>query len=384
MHDYIKNGAPPPLLRFIALYNNKLCALTFAAALAITISTIGVADEVQLRPDHPERYTVVKGDTLWDIATRFLKSPWYWPKIWKINEQIENPHLIYPGDVIVLRYVGGKPELTVLREQKLPRAEIEGAPPVMEAPAGVPEGTIKLEPRAHVEPLERAIPTIPPNAILPFLTQPLAVEDDQLKKAGYVTVGLDNRIALGDNSEFYARGVKRDDHEFFRIFRIGNAIRDPDSGELLAYEAIYLGDARKLESGDPSKFVVTRVKQEILPRDRLLAAPKKVALPYYFPHAPERKVRGKIVSALNAVSEVGPYTVVGISLGRREGIEEGHVLRVMRHAGTHIDPITHEPYALPDEESGLILVFRTFEKISYALVMNATQPVHMLDTVATP
>ncbi len=346
----------------------------------LTVSAPSRADVVQLKPDHPERYTVQKGDTLWDIATRFLKSPWHWPKIWKINEQIKNPHLIYPGDVIVLRWVDGKPELSVLRREKLPQTEAPAGEFVPEAPDG---RTVKLEPRVHVEPLKAAIPTIPPNAINPFLTQPLVVEEDELERAGYITVGLDDRIVLGDHSPFYARGL-RGEAEHYHVFRPGKEFRHPDTGELLGYEAIYLGDARLLEPGDPSKLVVTRVKQEILPADRLLVSPQTAALPYYYPRAPDKEVRGRILAALNAVSEIGPYAVVAISLGEREGIEEGHVLRILRHAGEHLDPVTRELYPLPDEESGLLMVFRTFRKMSYAVVMQANRPVHVLDVVATP
>ncbi len=358
-------------------------------ALFLTSPVVSRADEVQLKPDHPERYTVVKGDTLWDISTRFLKSPWHWPKIWKINQEIKNPHLIYPGDVVVLRMVDGKPELTVLRKETLPVlpsvATAPEAPASKEGPAAaVDSRTVKLSPRVHSAPLEAAIPTIPPNAILPFLTRPLVVGENELEQAGYITTGLDDRIALGNGSQFYARGLKDSDPDYYQIFRLGKVIRHPDTGELLAYEALYLGDARRLEPGDPSKLVVTEVKQEIIPTDRLLVAPKKASLPYYYPHAPKTQVEGRIVSALNAVAEIGAHTVVGLSLGTREGIEEGTVLRVMRHAGQAKDPVTRERYQLPDEESALVMVFRTYEKMSYALVMTATQPVHMLDAVITP
>lgn len=347
------------------------------------------ADVVQLKPDHPDRYTVVKGDTLWDISTRFLKSPWRWPEIWKINEKIKNPHLIYPGDVIVFQMVNGRPELTLLRKGTVPvpppaLPSLPAAANAPEAPPAVDSRTVKLEPQVHSEPLEAAIPTIPPNAILPFITRPLAVDENELKNAGYVTTGLDDRIALGNGSKFYARGLKDDGPEYYQVFRLGKAIHNPDTGELLAYEALYLGDAQRLETGDPSKLVVTEVKQEIVPTDRLLAAPKKASLPYYYPHAPKTQVAGRIVSALNAVDEIGPLAVVGITLGTREGMEEGNVLRILRHAGTAKDPITHRRYKLPDETSGLLLIFRTYEKMSYALVMEATQPVHILDTVTTP
>jgi hypothetical protein len=342
------------------------------------------AEVVQLKPGHPERYTVTKGDTLWGIAARFLNTPWLWPRIWKINEGIKNPHLIYPGDVILMRWVDGKPELTVLRNEKLagePSGTITKLPTLVTAPVGPVE---KLAPKVYAEPFGSAIPTITPDIIAPFLTQPLAVGENELEQAGYVTVGLDNRIALGNGSEFYARGLGKTDTEYFHIFRKGQPLKHPQTGELLAYEATYLGDARRLEAGDPSKLVVTAAKQEMVPTDRLLAAPPRAALPYYFPRAPEKQVRGHIVSALNAVAEVGPYTIVAISLGQRDGMEEGQVLRVLRHVGTHQDPLTRRSYALPDEESALIMVFRTFEKVSYALVMNATQPVHLKDVVSTP
>lgn len=359
-----------------AVRPRRLRTLIIVLALA---PLLAFADDVQLRPDHPERYTVVRGDTLWDIASRFLKSPWHWPRIWKINQAIRNPHLIYPGDVIVLRYVDGQPELTLLRAEKL---NADGSATMA---VGAPGGNVfKLQPRVHSEALDQAIPTIPPGAIVPFLTQPLAVGERELEEAGYVTIGLDSRIALGDHSEFYARGVSNRDAEYFQVFRPGKPLKHPETGELLGYEAIYLGDARRLESGDPTKLVVTAVKQEILPTDRLLVAPPRAALPYYYPRPPANRVEGRVISALNAVSEVGPYTVVALSLGRREGLEEGHVLRVMRHVGKHNDPVTRRDYPLPDEESGLVLVFRIFDKVSYGLVMNANRPIHILDAVVTP
>ncbi|MHB8534362.1 MAG: LysM peptidoglycan-binding domain-containing protein [Sulfuricaulis sp.] len=347
------------------------------------------ADDIQLKSDHPERYTVVKGDTLWDISTRFLKSPWLWPKIWKNNQDIKNPHLIYPGDVIVLRMVNGQPELSVLRHEKLtPPPGLPSLPPVSKAPEEtvVPSDgrTVKLEPEVHSEPLETAIPTIQPNTIAPFLSRPLAVGKHELDQAGYITAGLDDRIALGNGSQFYARGLKDDGPEYYQIFRLGKAIHDPETGELLAYEAIYLGDAQRLESGDPSKLVVTTVKQEILPTDRLLPAPKKASLPYYYPHPPKTEVKGSIVSALNALDEIGPFAIVGISLGTREGMDAGTVLRVMRHVGMATDPVTHQRYLLPDESSGLVMIFRTYEKMSYGLIMTATRPIRILDTVITP
>lgn len=373
---------------------------------AASLFAVAWAEEVKLNPDHPDRYTVQKGDTLWDIATKFLSTPWHWPKVWRVNDQIKNPHLIYPGDVIVLRWVDGKPELSVLPTEKpaeQPAAVAGGQAPtesvaepiVGEAPPPVAAEetvapppvagmkTVKLSPSVRGEPIASAIPTIPPSAIKPFLVHPMAISEKELDQAGYVTVGLDKRIALGNQSEFYARGIKAED-EYYNIFRKGKAIRHPDTKELLAWEAIHLGEARLLESGDPSKLIVTSVVQEIQPTDRLMPMRKAPSNPYYQPRPPRNDVKGYVVTAHNAVAEVGPYSVVGISLGAREGIEDGNVLRVLRHEGKHTDPVTRESYKLPDEQSALVMVFRTYEKMSYVLVMTATQPVHMLDTVDNP
>lgn len=376
--------------------------LSIGAVLALFAFAVpGYADTVALKSDHPDRYVVQKGDTLWDISKRFLKDPWRWASVWTINEQVKNPHLIYPGDIILLTYVDGKPQLSVQREETLapapiapsvaemPQADVEPIVPTtaVEEPAGeTPSGmkVVKLRPKAHIESIESAIPTISPEAIVPFLTEPLVVGRSELERAGYVTIGLDDRRALGDSSQFYARGLKDSSTEHYQIFRQGAALKHPDTGETLAYEALYLGDARLLEAGDPAKLVVTRVKQEILPTDRLLKTPEKAALPYYFPRAPEKNVNGRILAAVNGLREFGPNTIVAISLGKREGMEEGHVLRIMRHVGVSKDPVTKRMYKLPDEETGLLMIFRVFDKVSYALIMDATRPVHIHDALRTP
>jgi len=364
--------------------------LALGAVLALLVLAAPAnADVVELNADRPDRYVVQRGDTLWDISGRFLKDPWRWASVWTINDQIKNPHLIYPGDIILLTYVEGKPQLSVVREA--PPAEV--APVVtpttaIEEPAGeTPSGmkVVKLRPKVHVGSIESAIPTISPDAIVPFLTEPLVVGRTELERAGYVTIGLDDRRALGDGSEFYARGMKTNSGtEYYQVFRQGVALKHPDSGETLGYEALYLGDARMLVTGDPAKLVVTRVKQEILPTDRLLAAPEKAALPYYFPHAPDKNVNGRILSAINGLREFGPTTIVAISLGKREGMEEGHVLRIMRHVGKSKDPVTKRMYKMPDEESGLLMIFRVFDKVSYALIMDANRPIHLHDALRTP
>ncbi len=360
--------------------------------LLVSITVLGAsaarADVVKLKEGHPDRYVVVKGDTLWDISARFLKSPWHWPKIWKINTQIANPHLIYPGDVIILTYdAEGRPMLTVERTERLAPTTPETLETTEAAPPPttrrIDERTVRLSPRVRSVPLESAIPTIPPAEIAPYLNKPLVVGRTELEQAGYVTTGLDDRLILGPRSEFYARGIDNKEEEF-KLFRRGDALRDPETGKVLAWEAIDLGDARMLEPGDPAKLVIIAARQEILPRDRLLVSPKQEALPYYAPRPPKKKVNGWVLAAEDAVAEIGPNVVIAISVGRKHGIETGNVLRVMRHIGKHKDPVTRRRYMLPDEESGLIMVFRAFDEVSYALVMSASQPIHINDAVTTP
>jgi len=395
---------------------NKLFFGFFLVQLGILASAL--ADVVELNPNRPERYVVQKGDTLWDISKQFLKDPWRWASVWNINEQIKNPHLIYPGDVILLTYVDGQPQLKVVREEKAvpmeapPQATTEPAPvekpmeaPPQEAPPAdvvatesdkpievpvgkTPEGmnVVKLKPRAYASPIKEAIPTISPDVILPFLTETHVVGRTDLERAGYVMVGRGDRVALGTGQEFYARGFKQRDKqsEFYQIFRQGPALRHPESRELLGYHAHYLGDAKLVTSGDPAKFVLTRSKLEVLATDRLLEVPPEAALPYYYPRAPDHKVHGYILAVLNGVNELGQGAIVVLSLGKREKVEEGHVLRIMRHVGYRQDPVTRYKVKMPDEETGLLMVFRVFDKVSYALIMDSTESIHLNDTVRTP
>ena len=365
------------------------------------------ADEIKLKPDHPDRYVVKKGDTLWDISSKFLQSPWNWPKIWNVNPEVksskdgkrvfDNPHLIYPGDILVFRngklvretiaeappektsttYLGPEPGVTVQREEYGERRKLD---------RGFVGPTVRLRPKVHEEPITEAIPTIPPEAIQPFLNAPLVVGRNELSEAGYITVGVDNRLIIADGSEFFARGLSNSSEPDtdYRIFRQGQALRDPESGKVLAYEATYLGEARMITPGDPAKLVITSVKKEILPKDRLLVASAKQSLPYYQPRPPKKDVKGWILAADDAVSEIGPNVVVAISLGRNDGIEEGNVLRVMRHVGNTRDPVTGRQYKIPDQQSGLVMIFRTNEEVSYGLIMEAKRSIHLFDTVETP
>ena len=341
---------------------NKLLGLILAALLAAP----AVADEVALNPSHPDRYIVVKGDTLWDISERFLRDPWLWPEVWEINPQIQNPHLIYPGDAISLIYVDGKPQL---------RLERGGRP------------TVKLSPTAREQRIDRAIPTIPIDAIKQFLSQPLVVEEHELDSAPYVVESADEHLVVGAGGRIYVRGITDTSQGRYGVYHEGDKLIDPDSEELLGLHAIYLGDATVQRFGDPATLSVDRSTREIGVGDRLKAVSADEIHASFLPHAPTTDTKGRIIAVHDGVSQIGRLQIVIVNRGKREGMEVGHVLRIQQ-AGQEIkDKVTAAPndkITLPDEDAGLLMLFRIFDKVSYGLVMESTRPIHVLDYVTNP
>ncbi len=338
-----------------------------ALILLFGLSSLSTATEIALQDRHPDRHVVVKGDTLWGIAGKFLKDPWRWPEIWKMNkQQIKNPHWIYPGDTIVLDMSNGSPELSLVK--------------------GIE--TIKLSPRVRVEPSETsAIPSIPLAAIGPFLSKPLVIAEGELEKAPYIIGTEESRVILGAGNSAYAQSIMEGGALNWHIYRPGKALVDPDSKETLGYEAVYLGDARITRFGAPATIDITKSTQEINIGDRLVEM-KEEAASAFVPRAPEKPIFGRIVSAYGGVAEVGRGSIVTLNKGGQDGLEVGHVLALYRH-GRSISPGAHddaspETVKLPDERYGLVFVFRVFDKLSYALVMQSERPVQMLDDVRTP
>ncbi len=338
-----------------------------ALILLFGLSSLSGATGIALRDNPPDHHVVVKGDTLWGIAGTFLKEPWRWPEIWKMNrQQIKNPHRIYPGDMIVLDTRNGSPELRLIRGQ----------------------GTTKLSPRIRAEQTEAAaIPSIPPAEIGPFLSKPLVVEEGALEQAPYIIGTDESRVVLGAGNSAYVQTILEGGPLHWYIYRPGKALIDPDTGITLGYEAIYLGDAKVLRYGAPATVEITKSNQEINVGDRLVEA-KEEAASAYAPHAPDHAVNGRIASAYGGVAEVGSGSIVTLNRGRRDGLEIGHVLALYRH-GRDVTPnendkASPEIVKLPDERYGLAFVFRVFDKLSYALVMQTTRPVHVLDDVHTP
>ena len=331
-------------------------AMLFAASL--------YADQIALAPDHPERYVVVKGDTLWDISGRFLQQPWLWPEVWQVNPQIENPHLIYPGDVISLVYVDGKPQLRLER----------GHP------------TVKLSPTAREERIDQAIPTIPIDAIRQFLTQPLVVDEAEMQTAPYLLTAADEHVIAGAGDRIYVRGVQDESASDFSLYRADGQYQDPDSGEILGHKAQYIGDARLNAFADVSTMTLVRTNREARAGDRLRPVAEDEVHTHFTPHAPQDSVEGRIIDVVDGVSQIGQYQVVAINRGAREGIEVGHVLAVYQAGSQVADPMSpkRELVQLPDELGGELLIFRVFDKVSFGLVMKATRPLHVLDFVRNP
>lgn len=343
-----------------------------------------IADDEVLRKDHPDRHVVVKGDTLWGISAKFLENPWLWPKVWQMNRaEIHNPHLIYPGDVVMLDYVNGQPQLRLLSETT----------------------TTSLNPGIRVESLDReAVPTIAPNVIEPFLSKPLIIDADEIKQAASIVGGQQNRVVLAQGDKLYADKIAEGSERLWQAYREGKPLLDPVTKEILGIEAIYLGDVNVTRYGEPATLEVLRSKQEILVGDKLLAATESSAT-NFIPRAPETTVAGRILSVYGGVAEAGNNAIVTLNLGKSDGMEPGHVLAIYRE-GLQVKKSAEKikelessraykelkkearraqtMIKLPDERVGLLMVFRTFKRVSYALVMQANEPINVLDLVQTP
>jgi hypothetical protein len=343
---------------------------------------LAAAQTVELKPDHPDRYVVQKGDTLWDISSRFLSEPWLWIDIWEVNPQIENPHLIFPGDEVFLRFVEGRPVVSVRRGEPGETGE-EGDGTVRRR---LPGGTVKLSPRVRVSEIEEAIPTIPIDIIQQFLKRPRVVTEEEIDAAPYV-VSVGKEALIGSpGKKIYARGINGEAVPRYTVYRKGKQYLDPDrDDEVLGFEAIHIADAVLEVDGDPATLMVTSAQRELLRGDRLLPTVEDQVQMSFMPRPPEEGTTGRILSVLEGVSQIGQYQVVVLNLGREDGIAAGHVMAVYQRGETIQDPIaSREEVTLPDERAGIVMVFRSFERLSYALVMEATRAIHVDDTVRDP
>jgi hypothetical protein len=331
--------------------------------------------QVQLQENPPARYTVKKGDTLWGISSRFLKNPWKWPDLWGINrDAIRNPHLIYPGDVVILDLTGATPRLRL-------EGETDGG---MSRWYGFELQTSKLSPRVRSEPLARApIPTIPAKAIEPFLVRPLIVDQAQVARAPRIVANTDSRVVVTAGDIAYVQGLDSKRGSRYQIYRQGRVFQDPDTRDLLGYEAVYLGEADVTAFGEISAVRITSAQQEIAVNDRLTIAPPMQGSSF-IPRVPEKQIRGRVIAGTDGtVSEIGPYSVVILNRGARDGLESGHVLGLFR-AEQAIPVSAERQIRLPEQRYGLVLIFRVFDRMSYGLVVTAKRPVNVLDAVRNP
>jgi hypothetical protein len=324
------------------------------------------ADELALTDNPPELYIVKKGDTLWDISGMYLKSPWKWPEIWEVNPQLDNPHLIFPGDELHLVWIDGKPRLRVRR--------------------GETSRTVKLTPRMRIEPLDRAISAISLEKIGSWLSGHRVVSPEEMQAAPYVVAGAQRHLLSAAGDLLYGRGVFPEDELGYNILRPGDTYVDPDTQEILGYQAIDIGSATLLEHHEDAlaHFEVTRVTEEVRNADRLLPNEARTISATFYPRAPDGDVNAFMIAVDGGVTQIGVLDVVAVNRGEREGFKQGYVLAIYQSGETVKDPITNKPVRIPDARAGLVMIFRTFEKVSYGLVLKANRPLAVMDKVRNP
>ena len=336
-------------------------------------------ETVVYEPEHPQTYIVQEGDTLWDISSVFLRDPWFWPEIWFKNPQVENPHLIYPGDTLAIVYVGGERRIQVLArgEQGSVLAQTEGGLKV-----------VKINPRVRTQSIDTTIPSIPIESIRHLLQRPMIIDEDTLNGSAYVLSSLDNHLINAINDKLYVRkldttkGIGR-----YHIYRPNRALFDPITNELLGYEALYVGESRLLLRGDPASVRVTNSEREILRNDRVMPMDNSSFERDFFPKPPSSYVSGEIVALVDSISKSGAFQTIAINLGNRDGVESGNILRIRRNGDIIPDKNEKDPQftvKLPDEQIGMAMVIRSFEKLSYALIMEADMPISIQDYVESP
>jgi hypothetical protein len=341
------------------------------SALILTVAATlcsAAAAPLQLADSAPERHIVVAGDTLWGISAKFLKEPWRWPEIWRMNrDQVLNPNRIYPGDVIVLdRDASGN---ALLRVQ-----------------------SGRLQPKIYSEQMTQAIPPIPPNVIEPFISSPLVIEVNGLENSARIVATQQDRVFLGNGDLAYVENADPSQTRW-QIYRKGKPMLDPaypnqdpsDLKQILGYEAFYLGTAAQLKAGSPAVFEILSAKQEIGRGDRLIAAARPVMVSYV-PHKPDILIDGRIISVYGGVGVAGRGSIVSVSRGAVDGLEIGHVLALERNRTiVERDEMDRKVnLSIPPERTGLVFVFRTFDRISYALIVQADGPIEVNDFVRTP
>ena len=342
--------------------NNPLRLTTIALVASLVLGSLNAFSQSNspLAGDHPDEYVVQVGDTLWDIAATFLNDPWYWPEIWYVNPQIDNPHLIYPGDVIGLTYIDGQPRVTTVRA-----------------------GTYRLSPQARVTPLSEAVNSIPYDAVAAFLSSGVILEKDEVEELPYLVATKGDHLIASAGNTIYVRNANDQPGSTFNVVHVGDPLIDPDDDRLIGYQGILIGETTMRRGGDPATFLLNESKQEAIQGDVLVPAEVDVPL-NFFPRAPSTNIEGRIISVVGGVTQIGQYQVVVLNRGTSDGLSVGDVLTVYQQGDEVRDHIRGETIELPDEEAGTIMVFKVYGDIGYGLVMEATTAIHIHDYVRNP
>ena len=362
------SGNSPSRSPVIRLAGAALMALALALALPAGVATgqqQGIdRGVIPVAPDAPDHYTVQKGDTLWDISAKFLTDPWYWPEIWHINPQVANPHLIYPGDVLALTWVEGQP-----------RVSVETG------------GPTRLSPRVRENPLSEAINALPYERIAAFMSRPEVLAAEQVKGAPYVAHGRDDRLASAAGNEVYVRrlsGAKNGVR--YNVYHVGDELKDPDDGAVLGYQGLFTGQGSITRGGSPATMLLVESARETLEGDILL--PERVDVKMDFiPHSPKGNLEGTVMSVIDDRTVVAEYDIVIVNRGKRDGLEPGSVLATWA-AGEEVRDITENRESakvqLPNERTGLFMVFKSYDRMSYGLMLETEREIHVGDKVTSP
>src|SRR5882757_6490731 len=323
------------------------------------------AGAVALAPNAPDSYVVKRGDTLWGIAKVFLRDPWFWPEIWQVNKQIQNPHLIYPGDTLRLVYIDGRPRVT-LQRGTMERGD-----------------SARVLPRVRSEPLESAVTSIPYATVAAFMSKPSVLSNEQIKGAPYVFATRDSHVVISNGDTLYARGFQSpaETGTHYNVIRVGDPLRDPDDNRIVGYDGIFTGSGRITRGGDPATLIMTESSRETVPGDKLFAGGVDVPLDF-IPSSPKVKINGRIMAVSDGVTVIGQYQVVVINRGARDGLAPGNVLGIFALGG--MSRLGAQNVRLPDERTGTFMVFKTFDEISYGLVMEAKDIIRVQDLVQNP
>jgi len=332
-----------------------------ALILAVTAACATAAEPVKLVGNPPDRHIVVPGDTLWGISAKFLQEPWRWPEVWQLNkDQIKNPHRIYPGDIILLDRSNGQLRLTIAKP-------------------------VKVQPKVHSEQITEAIPSIPPNIIEPFISKPLIIEAEGHATAPRIIASQEDRVFLGNGDTGFVSGIPDANIVNWHLYRPGKPLKDPETGEVIGHEAFFLGSAKLVQPGEPAVIRVTIAKEEIGRGDRLVPAPPTEVITYA-PHKPEQVVSARVMSIYGGVDEAGKYSVISLNRGRNDNLEMGHVVALFRKRVSegYDDDNRRVTTEIPEERYALAFVFRVFDRVAYALVVESSKPVIVGDKIKNP